>query len=589
MKRSLPWIICALLALVCAPALALGGAADPLPVANMVVSDSGFRDADVTDPEDRTVDIVVGGRVNFSYPAGTGEYNVVWDRGSLEPATCVQTAGPVWGYGTTLPWWTQGPGWAGYCTFTAPGTYKFHSGVNPTGMQGTVVVHAEGTPTATPTVTATPTATPTTAPTTGRISAHDTASPLRNWFQDAAGADTSDSSVTIRAGGKVTFDYPAGSNFHNVEFRTASKPETCVKTTVSPTLPLPDNDQVAPMPDFAQPPGWVGECTFAAAGTYTFVCGTHPVEMTGTVIVTAAGQPTPTPTATPTSTPTATPTATPTVVPTVAPRPGIVAHDSSSPLRNWFQDAASSDVNDNSVTVAPGGTVDFSFPVGAGTTAHNVVFATAPTSCVQKTGVVIFPVAPPLPQNALPPGWSGECTFDTPGTYTFVCQTHPTEMSGSVVVGSGPEPTPVPTPTATPEPPRDIVPARVPKPWAAIDKPKTAQMTVAKFLDNKLTVESRCVSAGTGTMTMSVGNQIAAKRLRVKAKKRQSTFEISTADATCNQYGRFTVKLKPNAQARKALKGYKQSLPVTLTLRLAGPIGTTTATRTITLKGKGRG
>jgi len=128
----------------------------------------------------------------------------------------------------------------------------------------------------------------------------------------------------------------------------------------------------------------------------------------------------------------------------------------------------------------------------------------------------------------------------------------------------------------------------VPKPWAAIDKPKTAQMTVAKFLENKLTVTSRCVSAGTGTMTMSVGNQLAAKRLRVKAKKRQATFELSTADATCNQFGRFTVKLKPNAQARKALKDYKQSLSVTLTLRLAGPIGTTTALRSITLKGKGR-
>ena len=167
--------LCALLALVCAPALALGGAADPLPIANVVVSDSGFRDADATDPTDRTVDIVVGGRVNFSYPAGTGEYNVVWDRGSLEPATCVQTAGPVWGYGTTLPWWTQRPGWAGYCTFTAPGTYTYHSGVNPDGLKGTVVVHAEGTPTATPTVTATPTATPTTAPTTAKVSAHDTA------------------------------------------------------------------------------------------------------------------------------------------------------------------------------------------------------------------------------------------------------------------------------------------------------------------------------------------------------------------------------------------------------------------------------
>ena len=39
------------------------------------------------------------------------------------------------------------------------------------------------------------------------------------------------------------------------------------------------------MPDFAQPPGWEGECTFAAPGTYAFVCGDAPVEMTGTVIV----------------------------------------------------------------------------------------------------------------------------------------------------------------------------------------------------------------------------------------------------------------------------------------------------------------
>ncbi len=158
MKRSLPWIVCVMIALVCAPAFAVVPQDDPLPEASMVVSDSGFRDAASTNPEDRTVDILAGGRVTFSYPSGTGAYNVVWDRGSLEPASCEQTAGPVWGYGTTLPWWTQGPGWAGYCTFALPGTYTFHSGTNPDGFKGTVVVHATGTPTATPTATPTVTA-----------------------------------------------------------------------------------------------------------------------------------------------------------------------------------------------------------------------------------------------------------------------------------------------------------------------------------------------------------------------------------------------------------------------------------------------
>jgi plastocyanin len=602
MTRSLPWIVCALIALVAAPAFAVGVAADPTESASMVVTDSGFREAGTTDPEDRTVDILAGGRVYFSYPSGTGEHNVVWHTASPKPSTCEQTAGPVWGHGTTMPWWRQGPGWAGHCTFPAAGTYTFYSGVDPNGFTGTVIVHATGTPTATPTATATATATatptatatatvtatPTAAPTTARISSHDTAGPpARNWFQDASSADVNDNSVTIQAGGKVTFDYPAGANYHNVDFRTAAKPSTCIKTKQSPTLPLPDSDQVAPMPDFAQPPGWEGECTFPTPGTYAFLCSTHP-EMTGTVNVVAGSEPTPQPTATPTSTPTAEPTQTPTVVPTVAPqRPGIVARD--APGRNWFQDAASADPADNSVTVAPGGTVEFSFPVGAGTTAHNVVFDTAPTSCVQRTGVAILP-APPLPQFAMPPGWEGECTFNEPGTYTFLCSTHPVEMKGSVVVGNGGEPTPTPTPTATPEPPRDWTPAPVPKPWAAIDKPKSSQMTLAKFLDKKLKVTARCVSAGTGTMTMTIGNQLAAKRLKVKVKRskksRQAQFELASADATCNQYGRFTVKLKPTAQARKALKGYTKALRVTLTLRLAGPIGTTTATRTITLKGK---
>src|SRR4029079_2746958 len=117
-----------------------------------------------------------------------------------------------------------------------------------------------------------------------------------------------------------------------------------------------------------------------------------------------------------------------------------------------------------------------------GASVHNVVFVQAPTSCTQKTGVQIT-AAPPLPQFSQPPGWSGECTFDKPGVYTFVCQAHPVEMEGRVVVGDGTEPTPTPTPTATPEPPRDITPARVPKPWAALDKAETAEMTVGKVLE----------------------------------------------------------------------------------------------------------
>ena len=396
-------------------------------------------------------------------------------------------------------------------------------------------------------------------------------------FRDAADGD---STVEIPVGGTVAFGYPEGDSRQNVVFITA-QPASCTQTKGDVWGGSP------PLPWYLQGPGWEGTCRFDRVGTYEFRSGLNFL-MRGKVVVTDA---TPTPTATPTETATATPTETPTATPTATATPpgraSIVAHDSASPARNWFQDGASTDPDDNTVTVLRGSTVDFSYPVG--TSAHNVAFATAPTSCTQKTGVVVFPTAPPLPANALPASWSGECTFDTPGVYTFVCSTHPTEMSGSVVVtddhGGEPTPTPTATPTVTatptPEPPRDSEPAPVPAPWAAIDKPAVKAMTVTSLLNKKLKITARCVSAGSGTLKLTVTKAL-AKKVGLSNRK------VGSANATCNANGRATVKVKPTAAARTALANWTKSLKVTATLELAGPIGQTTATRTITLKGKGR-
>ena len=105
--------------------------------------------------------------------------------------------------------------------------------------------------------------------------------------------------MTIRAGEKVTFAFPTGASSHNVTFPNAPKPALCPQTKAANAVPFLDPDNAPPMPGFAQPAGWEGNCTFDAAGTYTFVCSTHP-EMTGTVVVESGGEPTPTPTATPT-------------------------------------------------------------------------------------------------------------------------------------------------------------------------------------------------------------------------------------------------------------------------------------------------
>jgi hypothetical protein len=126
-----------------------------------------------------------------------------------------------------------------------------------------------------------------------------------------------------------------------------------------------------------------------------------------------------------------------------------------------------------------------------------------------------------------------------------------------------------------------MTPAPTPKLWAAIDKPATKAMKVSSLLAGKLKIVSRCTSASSGTLTLTVSKAVAS-RIGLDGTK------IGSADASCDGHGRFTVKLKPTAAAKRALDDYPGSVRVTATLALAGPSGATTATRTINLKGKGR-
>ena len=90
-----------------------------------------------------------------------------------------------------------------------------------------------------------------------------------------------------------------------------------------------------------------------------------------------------------------------------------------------FFDASGTNYQDNTVTIAPGQTVDFSYPVNG----HeqqlaqrrlrrpgHVRHGAQPTSCVQTAAPAGFPIlaAPPLPLATEPPGWAGSCTFNTP-------------------------------------------------------------------------------------------------------------------------------------------------------------------------------
>ena len=78
-----------------------------------------------------------GGKVTFTYPGGGSLHNVAFT--TIQPTSCTQTAGSVGGAVPPLPNPADGPGWAGHCTFTTPGTYDFYCDLHPS-MVGRIIV-----------------------------------------------------------------------------------------------------------------------------------------------------------------------------------------------------------------------------------------------------------------------------------------------------------------------------------------------------------------------------------------------------------------------------------------------------------------
>jgi plastocyanin len=90
--------------------------------------------------------------------------------------------------------------------------------------------------------------------------------------------------------------------------------------------------------------------------------------------------------------------------------------------------------NPSTASIGLGGTVTFR--------------STSPTvpHGVKWTGGPEKPSCPGVPSEGEHTGWSGSCTFAQAGTYTFVCNVHPTEMKGAITVSSTEAPPPPPPP-----------------------------------------------------------------------------------------------------------------------------------------------
>jgi hypothetical protein len=105
------------------------------------------------------------------------------------------------------------------------------------------------------------------------------------------------------------------------------------------------------------------------------------------------------------------------------------AADISAVNHQWYVTGTTTTAS----TIATSGVATFHYVTGS--TIHNVTFTSALKPTCQVAGTTPNPpyTAPSRPSVA---PWTASCRFDTPGTYSFVCQVHRT-MTGTIdVVGT---------------------------------------------------------------------------------------------------------------------------------------------------------
>jgi plastocyanin len=212
-------------------------------------------------------------------------------------------------------------------------------------------------------------------------------------------------------------------------------------------------------------------------------------------------------------------------------------------------------------TIAAGGTVSFSYPFGS--SSHNVDFTSSdPTSCTQTAGPNLGAV-PPLPASPAPAGWTGHCQFNTPGTYSFICNAHPS-MGGTIQVsdGSGAPPGTPTTPT-TPTTPGSGSPGEPAPPTVKVAR-RQRGMTVRGSVTTSVGGSRLVIKALVSNRLLSPSPPRRVRKVAVGSLRRQ----LPAAGKTS-----FAVKL--NRAARRALNR-RERLTVDLRISVTPPGGTAT-------------
>jgi plastocyanin len=221
----------------------------------------------------------------------------------------------------------------------------------------------------------------------------------------------------------------------------------------------------------------------------------------------------------------------------------------------------------STATVGSGGVVKFSNPYS--TTPHGLKFtggsAGATPNC---TGI---PAAASEETGAF--HWEGECTFSTPGTYTFICTVHPTEMRGTITVNpNGTTTTTTTTPTTTTTTTTPTTPAEPSTGSPLAGKPSLRSSQRGGTVKGSLDISK----AGAGDR---LEIDVFAQSASLAKAKHSTRVRVGRLVRSSVSQGKLSFAVKLNAKARSALKRHRR-LALTVKIVLTPVYGEpTTVTR----------
>jgi plastocyanin len=240
--------------------------------------------------------------------------------------------------------------------------------------------------------------------------------------------------------------------------------------------------------------------------------------------------------------------------------PSITAHDEPGPYgygaHSWMPSTA---------TVGSGGVVSFANP--SSEVPHGLKFTGGPgtPSCAG------IPAAANTEAGEL--NWHGECTFSTPGTYTFICTVHPGEMKGTIVVNANG----TTTTTTTPTTPTTTTPTTPVEPSSG--SPLLGSPTIRSSQHGGVVKGSLAISKSGAGDRLEI--DVFAKSASLAKAGRSMRVRVGRLVRGSAPAGKLSFAVKLDAKARRALKRHRRlalTVKITLTPFYGEP---TTLTRSV--------